>query len=85
MKVRKVPLRTCVITHEKHEKKDMFRIVRCPSGEIIIDDTYKANGRGAYLKKDISVIEKARKNKCLDKILECEVSDNILEELINKL
>lgn len=83
MKVKKIPTRTCVITHEKLEKKDLIRVVRNKEGEVFIDLTGKANGRGAYLKKDIDVIEKARKSKVLNKHLEIDVKDNIYDELIN--
>ena len=56
MKVKKVPLRTCVVTKEKLEKKDLFRVLRTPEGNVIVDDTNKANGRGAYIKKDLDAI-----------------------------
>ena len=59
MKVKKIPMRTCVVTHEKCEKKDLLRVVKNNEGVVFVDDTQKANGRGAYLKKDASVIEKA--------------------------
>ena len=85
MKVKKIPMRTCVVTHEKCEKKDLLRVVRNNQGEVFVDDTLKANGRGAYLKKDREVIEKARKSKILDRHLEVSVSDNIYDELISKL
>lgn len=85
MKVKKIPMRTCVVSHEKLEKKDLFRVLRTPDGNIIIDDTLKANGRGAYLKKDKEVILKAQKSKILDRHLETNVPDLIYEELINKL
>ena len=85
MKVRKIPMRTCVITREKLEKKDLFRVVRTPLGEIVIDETLKANGRGAYLKKDKSVIEKARTSKVLDKHLEVNVPNDIYDELLESL
>lgn len=85
MKARKIPMRTCVITREKLEKKDLFRVVRTPEGEVVVDDTLKANGRGAYLKKDISVIEKARVSKILEKHLEISIPDTIYEELIERL
>ena len=52
MKVKKVPMRTCVITHEKLEKRDLLRVVRDNEGNVFVDDTGKANGRGAYDKKD---------------------------------
>jgi hypothetical protein len=79
--MKKIPQRTCVITKEKLDKKDLIRIVRTPDQNVIIDNTGKANGRGAYLKKDLSVIEKAQKSHILDKILNIKVEDNIYEEL----
>ncbi len=86
MKIKKIPMRSCVITHEKCEKKDLIRVVRTSEGNIIIDDEKgKANGRGAYLKKDIEVIKKAQKSKILDRVLEVEIPESIYEELILKL
>lgn len=85
MKQRKIPMRTCVVTKEKCEKKDLVRIVRTPLNEVEIDLTGKKNGRGAYLKKDALVFAKAQKSKILDRILEIEVPDNIYEELNNLL
>ena len=84
MKVKKIPMRMCVITREKCEKKDLIRIVRTPEKNIIIDETGKANGKGAYLKKDKEVIEKAQKTKALNRVLEVEIPDSIYEELKNK-
>lgn len=85
MKQKKIPMRSCVVTHEKCEKKELFRVVRTPEGKVIVDDTLKANGRGAYLKKDKEVIEKARKSKILEKHLETSIDDNIYDELISKI
>ena len=75
--MKKIPMRTCVVTREKLEKKDLLRVVRTPEGKVIV----KSNGRGAYLKKDISVIEKAKTSKILDKHLEVTVPFNIYEDL----
>lgn len=85
MKPKKIPLRTCVVSYEKCEKKDLFRVVRTPNGEVVVDYTLKANGRGAYLKKDESIILKAKKSKILDRNLEVIVPDSIYEELLNNL
>ena len=85
MKTRKIPMRSCVVTREKLEKKDLFRVVRTPEGSVILDDTLKANGRGAYLKKDKDVINKAKQNKILERHLEVEVPSVIYEELISKI
>ena len=81
MKQRKIPMRTCVVTKEKCEKKDLIRIVRTPEGNVEIDLTGKKNGRGAYLKKDVDVFAKAKKSGILNRILEVEVSDEIFNEL----
>lgn len=83
MKAKKIPMRTCIVTKEKCEKKDLLRIVRTPEGIVIVDPTGKANGRGAYLKKDIEVIKKAEKSKILERILEVEVPVSVYEKAIN--
>ena len=85
MKVKKVPMRTCVVSHEKLMKKDLLRVVRNNTGEVFVDDTLKANGRGAYLKKDASVIESARSSKILERHLECKIDDSIYDELLSKI
>ena len=81
MKTRKIPLRTCVITEEQLPKQELLRIVRTKEGEVLVDETGKANGRGAYIKKDIDVLEKAIKGKILEKKLEISIDDSIYEEI----
>ena len=71
----------CVVTKEKLPKQELIRIVRTPSGEVIIDLKGKTNGKGAYIKKDLEAIKKAQKSKVLDRHLEIEVKDDIYEEL----
>lgn len=85
--MKKVPLRTCVVSHEKCEKKDLLRVVRTPLGEVVYDSTGKLNGKGAYLKKSIVVINKAKKTKILEKALGVSISDEVydnLERIINE-
>jgi cytosolic protein ylxR len=81
LKQKKIPMRTCIVTKEKLPKNKLIRIVRTPDLNIVIDETGKQNGRGAYLKKDIEVYEKAKKTKILNKHLEIEVPDSIFDEL----
>ena len=83
--MKKIPMRSCVVTLEKCEKKDLLRVVRDNSGNVFVDETGRANGRGAYLKRDIDVINKAKKNKILDRRLEVEVPESICDELINMI
>lgn len=82
---KKIPLRSCIITKEKLPKKELIRVVKDKFDNIIIDETGKSNGRGAYLKKDIEVIKKAKKSKVLDKVFGIEIPNNIYEELENML
>lgn len=79
--MKKIPMRSCVVTGEKLEKKDLIRVVKDNTNNVFVDTTGKANGRGAYLKRDIEVIKKAKQNKILDRRLEVEVPASIYEEL----
>ena len=83
--MKKIPMRTCVITKEKLEKKELIRVVRTPEKEVVVDLTGRANGKGAYLKHDLEVINKAEKSKVLDRVLEVSVPESIYEELRNLL
>lgn len=81
MKVKKIPMRTCVVTREKFPKAELVRVVRTPENNIVIDTTGRTNGHGAYLKKDLQVIEKAMTSKILNRVLETEVPNEIFEQL----
>ena len=81
MKVKKIPMRSCVITHEKCEKRELLRIVKDKDGVVSVDLTGKMNGRGAYIKKDLEVLEKAKKTKALEKHLETSIPDSIYESI----
>ena len=81
MKNRKIPMRSCVVTREKLPKSELLRIVRTTDGSVIADVSGKVNGRGAYIKKDIVVLDKAIKSKILEKQLETTISDEVYEEI----
>jgi len=81
-KVKKIPLRTCVVTKEVLPKKSLVRVAATKEGVVSIDLNGKAPGRGAYLKLSKEVIILAKKSKALDKKLEAIVPDEIYEELL---
>ena len=81
MKPKKIPMRSCIVTREKLPKQELIRVVRTTDGSVVVDLTGKVNGRGAYLKRDLSVIEKAYKSKILNRILEVDVMDSVFDEL----
>ena len=83
MKIKKIPMRICVVTKECLPKKELLRIVKTPEGEVKADITGKLNGRGAYIKKDLDTLEKAIKTKVLERHLEIEISNDVYEEIKN--
>lgn len=81
MAVKKTPMRMCLACREMKSKRDLMRIVKSPEGHIFIDDTFKANGRGAYLCNDAACIEKCVRQKLLNKQFECAVDEEVYEAL----
>ena len=79
---KKIPMRRCVATGEQLPKKELLRIVRTPEGEIKADVTGRANGRGAYLKKDPEALAKAKKNRALEKALETSITDEVYDSIL---
>ncbi len=68
------PQRTCLVCRQVKEKRDLIRVVRTPSGQIIIDPTGKANGRGAYLCRQVSCWQKGLQKERLSRVLKATVS-----------
>lgn len=85
MKDRKVPMRRCIGCMVSKEKKDLVRIA-CYEGNLSIDLTGRAKGRGAYLCRDSrSCWEKAYKKKALERSLGTTVGEQQKEEIFSKL
>lgn len=81
MRKRKIPLRKCVACQEMKSKKELIRIVKTPEDEVLIDETGKKSGRGAYLCNQQSCFQLAHKQHSLDKALKHQVSSQIYEQL----
>lgn len=82
MKVKKVPMRTCVVTREVLPKKELVRVAATKEGVVSVDLKGKAPGRGAYLKLNKEVILKAQETKALNKKLQVDVPKEIYEQLL---
>lgn len=78
---RKIPLRKCVVTQERLPKQELLRIVKNNEGEVFVDLSSRANGRGAYIKKDLATLELAIKNKNLERALECKIDDSVYDRI----
>ena len=81
MSVKKIPLRQCIGCGEMKSKKEMIRVLRTAEGEILIDDTGKKNGRGAYLCPSCECLKKAVKSKGLDRSFKMAVPREVYEAL----
>ena len=84
-KVKKVPQRKCIACQDKDNKKELIRIVKNKEGQIFLDKTGRANGRGAYICDSKICLEKAIKSKALNRAFKVEVSDEVYEKLLAEL
>ena len=84
-KIKKVPQRKCIVCQDRDSKKELMRIVKNKEGEIFIDLTKKANGRGAYICQSVECLEKAIKTKALNRAFKLEVPDTVYENLLKEL
>lgn len=82
---KKIPMRKCVGCMEMKEKKEMIRVIKSLEGEVKIDFTGKANGRGAYLCRSEECLKKAFKNKGLERSLKSPVPEDELQKLKKEL
>lgn len=85
MKKRKIPLRKCIGCNESKPKKELIRVVKSKDGDINVDLTGKANGRGAYICNDSDCFKKIKKNKGLNRSFEMEIPDEIYDELLEEI
>ena len=85
MNKKKIPMRMCISCREMKPKKDLLRVVRNPAGEVFLDATFKANGRGAYLCLSDECVKKCNKAKLLNKQLEAEVPEQLFEDIRKKI
>lgn len=79
--MKKLPQRTCIGCNSQKNKNELIRIVKNKDGEISIDKTGKASGRGAYICDDVECLENAIKSKRLNKLFETTISNEIYENL----
>ena len=78
--VKKSPLRKCVACGNMFEKDKLYRVVRTENG-VVLDKTYKAQGRGAYICKNKSCIENAIKRKSFNRSLKRPVPSEVFESI----
>ncbi len=81
----KTIIRTCIVSKSLYPRESMFRVVKTPNHEIIIDSTYKAQGRGCYLSKDKNLILKAKSKHIIEKHLRVSDCQTVYDKLLELL
>ena len=79
--MKKIVQRMCIGCNEKKDKRELIRVVLNKQGEISIDRTGKLDGRGAYICDNIDCLEKAIKNKKLEKTFDIKIDEQIYGQL----
>ena len=73
--------RTCVGCRTKKDQKQMTRVIRTAEGVVVVDQSHKINGRGAYVCKNKACVQKVQKSKALDRMLKIQVPQEIYNSL----
>ena len=61
-----------------------MRVIKTPEDEIVLDDTGKRNGRGAYICRERSCLQKAQKSRGLERSLKHAISDEVYDKLLKE-
>jgi predicted RNA-binding protein YlxR (DUF448 family) len=83
VKQKKIPLRTSLASNKQFPKKELLRIAYNKEGEISIDPTGKAHGRGAYIGFSIEEAEMAKAKKVFNRAFSTDISEEFYNELID--
>ena len=73
--------RSCIGCGTKNDKKELVRIVKSKNDEIIIDNTGKLPGRGAYICCNPTCLDKIIKSKRLEYAFNTKVPSEVYEKL----
>lgn len=80
-RVRKIPARTCIACREGADKRELIRIVRTPEGDVSVDATGKANGRGAYIHPHQQCLDDALRRNRIDQALRVRLREDDTDRL----
>lgn len=81
MSTKRIPQRQCIGCGEMKKKKEMLRVVKTPESDFVLDATGRKNGRGAYVCHSMECLQKAVKNKGLERSFKMPIPAQIYEAL----
>lgn len=79
--MKNLPQRSCVICRTQKNKNELLRIVKNKDNIVKVDEKGKEAGRGAYICYNKECLEKAKKNKKLEKALNTKIDEEIYIEI----
>jgi len=80
-KTKKIPQRKCIVCGNLYDKNDLLRVVKNKDLGVVIDETGKLNGRGAYICKNNECLKEVKKNNKLNRVFKQKIDDKLYEEL----
>lgn len=80
-KQKHIPQRTCVACGTVRPKRELVRIVHTPEGEVLVDETGKRSGRGAYLCPTPACWETALSGRLLNRALRSSLTEDMKVQL----
>lgn len=83
--MKKIPMRMCTGCGEMKPKRELIRVVKSPEGQISLDRTGRAPGRGAYVCPDLACLQKARKTKRLERVFASAIPEEVYDTLEKEL
>ena len=78
---KKIPLRMCVGCREMLPKRELVRVVCSKDGQIGVDLTGKAAGRGAYVCPKEECLKKAVKTRALERAFSQKIEPEVFDSL----
>ncbi|MCR4747215.1 MAG: YlxR family protein [Clostridiales bacterium] len=78
---KKVPLRRCCGCMEMKPKQELVRVVKSNTGDVTLDLTGKAPGRGAYVCRSCECFEKARKARRFEREFYMKIPDEVYSQM----
>ena len=82
---KKIPMRQCIGCGDMKSKKEMTRVIKTAEGEILLDATGRANGRGAYVCPNTECLHKAVKSKGLERSFKTPIPKDVYDLLAKEM
>ena len=74
--------RMCHVCKTMREREELLRVVRTPEGEIKVDPTGKAPGRGCYICKSNACIQRGVKTRYLNRAFKRACPEEVYQEVL---